>query len=63
MARAGRSFMLPVGFCASIFNRILAQPSGTIDPSSINGVLPMRSRMEDGFFGLPVMKLPRADAY
>jgi len=39
--------MLPEGFSASILRRIRAQPSGTIAPSSISGVLPMRLRMEE----------------
>ncbi len=46
MARAIRSFMLPVGFTLSTLIKMRAHPLGTMRLSSSSGVDPMRSRME-----------------
>src|SRR5436309_15276441 len=44
MARATRSFMLPVGLADSSFAMMRADPAGTTRRSSTRGVLPMASR-------------------
>ena len=44
MARATRSFMLPVGLADSSFAMMRADPAGTTRRSSTSGVLPMASR-------------------
>src|SRR5207244_11846260 len=44
MARATRSFMLPVGLADSSFAMMRADPAGTTRRSSTHGVLPMASR-------------------
>jgi len=46
MARAMRSFMLPVGLTHSTLIKIRAQPFGTMRLSSSTGVPPMRSRTD-----------------
>ena len=59
IASAMRSFMLPLGFSASILSRIRAPPSGTIRFSSTSEVSPIRSRMEEGSFVVLIVMPPR----
>src|SRR6266568_1812499 len=65
MARATRSFMLPVGLADSSFAMMRAEPAGTTRRSSTSGVLPMASRtcrLPEGLTLAPLHRVAGLDA-
>src|SRR5437899_13107751 len=64
MARATRSFMLPVGLADSSFAMMRADPAGTTRRSSTSGVLPMASRtwLPEGLTLAPLHRVAGPDA-
>ena len=61
IARAMRSFMLPVGFAPSHFARMRPPPAGRSAGNSIRGVLPMASREDPRRLTCSMARLPRRE--